>query len=106
MSEGKYIRIGYWKGKHVTDKNLPNPNDYIDLSWNGKEKENTIKFLKGGKVKDAWMGSSDCRICGKANGSECLIRDKFIYPSGYVHYIEEHGVKPPKELICYVMGRK
>ena len=97
------IHVGYWKCYYKPD--LPDPHDFIDKSWDHKEKSLIIKFLKNGKVKDAWMGSSECRICGIRNGSECLINGNYVYPSGYVHYIEEHNVKPPQQFIDSVLKK-
>ncbi|QRE00201.1 hypothetical protein [Burkholderia phage BCSR5] len=45
-----------------------------------------------------YRGSSDCRCCRQRNGSrEYVFRFegiKWVWPEGYRHYIEEHGVEP------------
>jgi hypothetical protein len=41
-----------------------------------------------------YKGFSHCRICGNANGSQTFILDGFSWPSGYLHYLSEHFVRP------------
>lgn len=49
-----------------------------------------------------YMGYAHCRLCEKKeNGDATIIitvKDKKInFPSGYIHYLEHHGVVPSKE---------
>jgi hypothetical protein len=41
-----------------------------------------------------YRGSSHCRICGSINGSAEFMYSNWCWPSGYMHYIEYHGVEP------------
>lgn len=47
---------------------------------------------------EAYKGTSKCRCCGIRNGSEeytlVLGKAKWIWPSGFSHYVEAHNVRP------------
>jgi hypothetical protein len=109
----KNIYVGYWA---TYDKNwygLPVENWE---GWNDKNLYNEFvtkleKKLKEG-VKVGYRGWSDCRICGKNNGSEeykiRLNKDKYgathiVIPSGYIHYIVDHKIKPHKWFLEYII---
>lgn len=50
-----------------------------------------------------YYGCSTCRICGKMNGSaEYILRGKFVIPSGYLHYLEDHMVEMDPVLADYL----
>ena len=93
--------VGYW-----SDMN----NEYY-----GKPKQKSTKYKNLQRFKrhlkfyistsdvrnDAYKGSSVCRICKKRNGSNemRIHNEKFaaklvIIPSGYLHYLEVHNVRP------------
>lgn len=40
-----------------------------------------------------------CAYCGVENGNESYRRDDFTWPSGYIHLVVQHGVRPPEDLI-------
>ena len=99
------------------------PGDVIDLTWDASERAKVVEYLKAGKTFMGWMGCSWCRLCAETApprdpnidnrardwevlGSKDLFDGKFVWPQGYVHYVEIHGVKPPLEFINHVLGRK
>lgn len=45
-----------------------------------------------------YKGPSKCRICGSLNGSSEFTYHHYTWPSGYSHYIRDHGVAPNKML--------
>ena len=100
--------IGYWKSD---DKPwLPNPTDYVDTTWNLKEKTLIIKYLKRGTVLAQWKTPSFCRMgCLPAFetnlGYTCLTDGVYVWPEGFAHYIERHYVKPPRKFTDYVHKR-
>jgi hypothetical protein len=77
-------------------KYYPNP---IENS-NKKPKEEIELFLEKlknienyeAKIED-YLGFSNCRICNIENGSREYIWKRYIWPSGYKHYIKEHNVE-------------
>jgi hypothetical protein len=109
------FRVGYWRatkkssdGKRVIVNfpDCPDVHDFIDPSWDINERQMVIDYIKKGKIKHSWMGSSTCRICGKrGNGSSCLTDGTWVWPEGLSHYLEEHNVKPPREFINRVKSK-
>ena len=99
-------KIGFWfDPNHEADKDYPHVEDFIDFKWNKVEKQIVIDWLKNEQENakyDAFLGYSQCRVCGKLNGSREFMNDYFIWPEGLLHYIEEHNVKIP-ELVEHVL---
>ena len=95
--------IGYWFNDHHPD--LPKPENYVSLNWRPLERDAVIKYLKAGHVKGSWRGWSNCRMCGCMNGSQCLGDGVFVWPEGFAHYVEVHGVRPPDEFVRHVLGK-
>lgn len=95
----KEVRIGYWGSHLYPDLPMPQENtarpDQAEVIAKLKEAMKTGYMLQ-------YRGWSNCRICGKHNGSKELeiIRGdtKFSIPEGYVHYLEDHAVGYDPEL--------
>lgn len=100
--EGR-IRIGYWWSKDEPD--LPHPKDFVDLSWDKAERDAVVHYVTSCNVVNRYRGMSFCRMCGRINGSTDLADEKYIFPSGFAHYIREHGVRPPDEFIQHVLEK-
>lgn len=88
----KDITIGYWayRGEEgpspVADTALP-------------DQAEVIARLKAAMDRGYWehyRGWSNCRLCGKPNGTrelEIISGDtKYKIPEGYLHYLEDHHV--------------
>lgn len=101
------------------DIKYPSPSDFVDENWvkyYPSEYASVRQFLLGNvKSKNlevrkvAYRGFSKCRVCGCPNGSEEYIvawNKKGIYtiPSGYLHYLESHSVKPPQDFIDFCVN--
>jgi len=95
--------IGYWHNNHHPD--FPKPEDYVNPSWRQIERDAVVRYLKAGHVKASWRGWSNCRMCNCHNGSQCLGDGTFVWPQGFAHYVEVHGVKPPDEFVQHVLGK-
>lgn len=89
--------IGFWRSKHQPD--LPDPRDFVDEDWDPAERARVSGYFAQGKVVASYRGFSDCRICGKNNGSTELSDGVFVWPSGFAHYIKEHSVRPPQAIV-------
>ena len=50
-----------------------------------------------------YRGWSDCRVCGKHNGSVEFTLNNFTWPEGYKHYIAEHNVHPPPNFVAMIL---
>jgi hypothetical protein len=94
-------RIGFWKESFLDD--LPNPHLLVDANWSPAERLIVIAYLRSGSVRDRFFGFSWCRFeCGipeQEMGNRELTDGVYVWPEGYVHYIERHGVKPPTDFI-------
>ena len=95
--------IGYWHSKDSENKDFPNVHDFVDPDWDQREKAKVIAFLKLPHVSLGYMGWSNCRICLCHNGTEDHMNDEFLWPSGLLHYVECHNVKPPQIFIDMVL---
>lgn len=117
--------IGYWTPK----KEEPQvggyrwPGECVDPAWSAEERAKVVAYLKSNrKPFIAYAGYSWCRLCAEVRPSykernsntledwECLgsaeyTDEVFVWPQGYVHYIEDHMVRPPQEFIDHVLGR-
>lgn len=133
VGENKYIE-GYWfeedsyKGKHypfpkstdikvndgflqklknIMDKCKCNQCDGLGFDESGSDcehcQESNYKYTK-------YLGFSSCRICNEHNGiAEYTIIDngiEFTFPSGILHYYEDHNVQPSTKFYDFVMKLK
>ena len=90
--------IGYWGEGEL------HPSNFVDENWDVTQRELVIAYLEAGQTRFSFRGCSRCRFCGKMNGSRCLTDGTYIWPSGFVHYLREHGVKPTAEFIQHVLS--
>jgi spore cortex formation protein SpoVR/YcgB (stage V sporulation) len=100
--------IGYWDAEEYRAKlgnDLPDPSNYIDEDWNATERALVIAHLTQGKHWEGWLGQSSCRFgCSLTNGSTDITDHTYVWPQGFAHYVEAHGVKPSQEFIDHILG--
>jgi hypothetical protein len=84
---------------------MPDPRDLIDESWSNQERELVASYFEHGFRPWAFAGQSYCRLCGKVNGSAELTDGAYLWPEGLAHYIREHSVKLPNEVLAHVRRR-
>jgi hypothetical protein len=53
---------------------------------------------------EAYMGWSECRICGCINGSRDLTDGVYLWPEGFSHYVRVHNIKPSERFIKHVLA--
>jgi len=63
-----------------------------------------LAYLQAPDRSEAYRGFTRCRICARLNGHKDFFKGPFRYPEGYVHYLEEHGFKPPQGVIDAALG--
>jgi hypothetical protein len=91
--------IGYWDGRAA-------PGDWPDVcsfvaTCDSAVGRAVAAYLRSGTVFAATAGVSVCRLCGGANGSaEQTDGEHFVWPEGLAHYVEEHGVRLPDEVVA------
>jgi hypothetical protein len=64
-----------------------------------------LAYLRNPERTEQYRGWSNCRVCGCNNGSQDWFKGPFRYPQGYVHYLTNHGFKPPQVVIDAAMQR-
>lgn len=97
-------KVGFWSGNGPDNDQYPNAKDQVKF-WDEAEKNQVLSHVNSGKVGRRQRGYSTCRICGCHNGSQDMTDGVYVWPIGFAHYIEEHGVKPPQEFIDHCLGR-
>lgn len=117
--------IGFWTPTEDTPpaRGRVWPGTMVDLTWTGPEREKVIAYLKephGWKI--GYMGCSYCRLCKEKYGTQPVPPESrkladwevlgskdfgdgtYVWPEGFVHYVEVHGVKPPQAFIDHVLS--
>jgi hypothetical protein len=85
---------------------MPLPHEWIDKSWNEAERQAVLAYLRVQPAWEHWRGYSWCRFDGCDNrrlGTTDRSDGTYVWPEGFAHYIEKHGVKPPDEFIRHVL---
>ena len=83
---------GYWYSTQTPNFPKPIANEH---KWLGlKQFVRKIELLQEHAHEKFYTGTSPCRICKKSNGSTEYELGGWRWPSGYLHYIVEHNVKP------------
>jgi len=95
-TEGNLKTLGYWASRYdIGPASLPDPQNYVDESWDPDERDLIVRYLEAGKKHAQWRGMSSCRFCDCRNGSACLTDGTYVWPQGLSHYLREHAVRPP-----------
>jgi hypothetical protein len=94
--------IGYWEGDY--DPGWPRVTDFVDEHWDQTERRRVAFYLEEGFIPRVAMGISECRVCGKANGSAERTDGVYLWPEGLAHYVREHGVRPPVSVIRHIIS--
>ncbi len=101
--ERRVNREGFWWSKH--DRKLPKPIEQ-EKAWFGER-----FFLKALTSVESKLGarhqkgSSTCRCCGITNGSAEYVTDEWRWPSGLMHYIKVHHVRPSLAFQDYIESK-
>jgi hypothetical protein len=111
----KQRHIGYWASHEDPavcryaqgGTMLPWPGDFVDPTWDPRERDRVIAYVDGAPNVEHWMGYSFCRLgCDEDDmGVSDKGDDKFIWPEGFGHYLRVHGVRPPEEFVRHVLAK-
>ena len=96
-------RIGYWRSEE--DDRWPDPHALVDEAWDERERELTALYLRAGFIAQAFLGMSVCRLCGKPNGSVEFTDGVYVWPEGLAHYVLDHSVRLPDEVLAHIERR-
>jgi hypothetical protein len=102
------IIVGYWS-RSPGEPELPYP-QANSAPWQRQEEfaaklqaiELAIRKRRHGTLT-AYRGFSMCRLCAVPNGSEEYAWGGYRWPSGLMHYIEAHNVRPPAAFVDAVL---
>ncbi|MEV0286470.1 hypothetical protein AB0H36_20355 [Kribbella sp. NPDC050820] len=56
-------------------------------------------YLSSGTTVVSYMGLSPCRMCGNQNGALEFSDGTYQWPEGLAHYVYDHAVRVPAELV-------
>jgi len=101
------LKTGYSFESYERQGGLPLPGEWVDDTWSSLERAKVVVYLKSGKAVWHWRGSSWCRFGCEGNdremGSTDLSDGTYVWPQGFSHYVEKHGVRPPDEFVQHVL---
>ena len=97
--------IGYWRADGYANSDYPHPSDWVDWDWDRDERSVVGGYLSSGTLFRAYMGLSPCRICGRPNGAAEYTDGIYVWPEGLAHYVDEHAVRLPAEVVAHAMSR-
>jgi len=96
--------IGYWR--EGCDDRWPDPRDFVDETWDERERGLVAAYLEEGFRPWAAVGYSLCRFCGMVNGCAEVTDGVFLWPEGLAHYVREHSVRLPDEVLDHIKQRQ
>ena len=87
--------------------NLPWPGDLVDKTWDSGARLLVTQYVNDERFKHiGYLGYSHCRLCPlPTNGTSDYSDGVYVWPEGFGHYIEAHGVRPPAEFVAHVIAR-
>lgn len=101
------IGFGYWRSLY--EPGLPDPAWFVDALWAADERQQVIAYLSQGHSFASWMGLSWCRfrcdIPPATMGASDLTDGIYCWPEGLIHYITDHKLRLPVELVQYIMAQ-
>lgn len=100
------IPIGFWLEPGKPLSCLPDSRKLVDETWDAQERQIITSYLLRHPVVQTYMGASLCRFCGKPNGTGEQTDGSFLWPTGFAHYVSEHGVRPSVGFIEHVLSQQ
>lgn len=101
------IGCGFWRS--LLEPALPDPAWFVDEQWSETERQQVLAYLIKGRRINYWMGLSWCRFrCGESDNymGACDLTDgTYCWPEGLAHYIENHNVRLPDEIVTHIISQ-
>jgi hypothetical protein len=99
-----YRLIGLWWGDHARE--WPAVEAFIAPNSDEARREKVAARLdQGDRTDRAYMGYSQCRLCGCRNGSGERTDGVFVWPEGLAHYVREHRVRLPEVIESQLLAQ-
>jgi len=105
------MREGFWGHKEGEALPMPIPNKD---TWTGQtDFLAKLDYLQR-RIREqsviglvlAYRGMSTCRCCNESNGTETFQFNGWEWPSGFMHYVAEHNVRPSLAFQEMVLGKQ
>lgn len=108
-------RVGFWCSRREDlddpcNPGYPDPVQLVDPQWRAPIRDRLIAYLRDGQQVCLYGGSSHCRFDGceysrGGLGSTDLSDGAWIWPEGLCHYVQEHDVRIPDEMVDDIAAR-
>ncbi len=102
LDNPRTVLFGFWASR--TQKHFP---EVFVGDHDNTECVRELREINPGIIQ--YRGMHGCRICGKVIGSRTNVLavddDIWAWPEGLAHYLEEHGVEPPQEMLQMLSRR-
>jgi hypothetical protein len=106
MRNNGVYREGFWKNKD--NPNLPFPIANNE-KWIGQDEfVEKLKEIEKSLSKTDYRGWSTCRLCKikTMNGIGEYRCNIWLWPEGFLHYVEKHNVRPSLAFQEFVIGKE
>jgi len=104
--------VGYWRGVPPIELlGLPDPAALVAPAWEADRREQIVAYLRAGVAVAHYAGYSSCRFADCRHperarlGSKDLSDGAWIWPEGLWHYVRDHAVRLPDELVAGAAAR-
>lgn len=92
--------VGYWTSR--PGDGLPDPRGLMSMKWERDRRSMIAAYLGSAPVLDMLDGRQACAICGAEGGRRERTDGVWRWPEMLAHYVAQHGVKLPDELIAHM----
>jgi hypothetical protein len=104
--------LGYWREPPPAHYlGYPDPAALIDPAWEPERRDRIRHYLQSGKPLAQYAGFSSCRFADCKHperdrlGTKDLTDGRWIWPEGLWHYVQDHAVRLPDELVATAAAR-
>lgn len=92
--------VGYWTSR--AGDGLPDPRGLMSVKWERDRRSLIAAYLGSAPVLDTLDAKQTCVICGADGGRRERTDGVWRWPETLAHYVAQHGVKLPDELIAHM----
>jgi hypothetical protein len=92
--------VGYWTSR--PGDGLPDPRTLMSVKWERDRRSLIAAYLGSAAVLDTLDAKQICVICGADGGRRERTDGVWRWPETLAHYVAQHGVKLPDELVTHM----
>ena len=99
--------FGFWRAAGDEDRNLPLLSEWVDTTWNPPDKTELARYVaKAPIILASGTTKAPCPMCSTMLSTSDYQSDgDWLWPVDLSHYVSEHGVRIPDELVLHIRGR-